>query len=466
MALRRRPRLTRAQVWSVTGFSAAMACGTTAFAVLQGNILAIFLKRIEFSSVLIGTLFLVIQLMSLIQVWGARYVDRHGCKRLLMLFWAVAPLGALPLILYPHVLGGVGKSWAVVGVFIGAGAYAFANFIAGSGWIPIMRQNLPQERAAELVGLTNGVSLFLACCATFGLSFLFGKKTPIGSFQVLFVVAAFAAALRALFVSRVRDAEPAPVAAPEKLAYDLRRIWQHLDFRRVIIFIAVSHFAIGITIPFRSPYIMDLGFSDRFAAVATVTVILGMYGLAAWGWGRLADRYGSRGAYILGGTGAVLGNLLMLLPWDSGYLSGLVILLALGASAASWGGIDAGNIRRLFIIVPRKNQSLYMVIYLIGMNVSLAVGSFVGGVLLKVFEHILPGVLGKDSLPPAVEYRALFVVAATLITLSILYARRMRRLKEVSTPRLLLHLRLRTQRRLTTGFLGAFLRFRVGKPNK
>ena len=382
-----------------------------------------------------------------------------------MVFWSLCPIAALPLIFYPQILGGLGKSWAVAGLFLGTTLYAFMNYTAYSAWMPILRENLPRHRAAEFVGLINAVSLGVACCATFGFSFLFGKQARIEVFQMLFVVAVVLAGLRAWFVRRVRDMAPQPLEETQNLRHDLGKIWRNVRFRRLMIFVAMSLFGVGITIPFRAHYIIDLGHSDWFAAIATVTVILGLYGLASWGWGRLADRYGSRGVYILGGSGVVLGHLIMLLPWNSSYLSGVLILLGLGMNAASWAGLESGNIRRLFTIVPRKNQSLYMVCHLMATNIFLAIGNFVGGVLLTLFRRVLPAMLGEDALPPAAEYRALFLVAAGILALSVLYSRTMGRLKEVSTPRMLLHLRLRTQRRLTSGLAATFLRFRPRKRN-
>ncbi len=66
----------------------------------------------------------------------------------------------------------------------------------------------------------------------------------------------------------------------------------------------------------------------------------------------------------------------------------------------------------------------------------------------------------------AMEYRILFGLTTLLMLLATLYSRHMRDMKEISSPRLLLHLRLRTQRRFTLGLAGVALRLRRNRNRK
>lgn len=249
-----------------------------------------------------------------------------------------------------------------------------------------------------------------------------------------------------------------PDAQPQPLKEEIGTLWRNVAYRRVAIFTLIAWGGVGISQAFRPLYITELGFSARFAALVTTPVVLGAYGLASQGWGRLADKYGSKGVYALAGAGVVVAHLLLALPTDNGVLSGAFFAAGLALSGAAWGGFDSANLRRLFNVVPQKRQSMYLAAYSLVACIMSSLGSFLGGLLLGLLRSLIRISEGAAGFERALDYRLLFLTTAVLIAAAVAYSRRMQALQETDAGRLLLYLRIRTQRYVMSGIPGDVLR--------
>lgn len=444
---------------AVRALTCATSCGIVTWHIFFGNFLSLFVDRVGFSPFLIGTLFLAIQLPTITQIAAARYVDVHGGKRLAVLLYGFGPISLFLLLLAPQAGDRLGAWTLTAGVFAGLFAFSLCNNIAAAGWIPLLRHNLPEGRRIELFGRLNAVGTLsgmavLLACGTF-----VRTHNDVWRYQAIFLIAALIAAARAAFVRPLTDVDRIAPEARRPLWNDLRGVWENLLFRRLILFICLTYFGAGIMLPFRPLYVKALGYSEYFAFVATVPWVLAAYAIPARGWGRLADRFGSRSVYGLAGAGVVAAWLLLASVRGHGAIERVLVLAALGMQVAFWGGLDAGNFYRLFAVVPAENQSLYMSFYTIATAGALSVGSFAGGAIVALTRRWAPG--WRDI--PGMDYRMTFFTAAFLMLLGILYSHRMKNLEERSTPDLIMHLRWRTQRMLTLGAAEAFIRLR-GRP--
>lgn len=457
---RRKKKLTRQRRRLLRAFAATTACGIVGWHILFGNVLSLFCHQLGFAPAVIGMLFLAIQAPTMVQIWAARYFDRHGCKPLTIRLFHWGPVLLIPLLVAPQ-LGELLGSWATVAaVFLSLLGFALVNNWANAGWMPLLRFNLPEKGRLQMVGRINQVGMVVGLGVLIGCVLIVsGSDTPLWRYQMIFLIAVVVMALRANFLSAVQDVETLPAPVPRDLWSDLGVVWADLPFRRLMTYIAMTFFATGLVVPFRPLYLKALGFSDRFAYVLTVPFIVGIYSLAARSWGWVVDRYGSRGTYGLAGIGAIAGTALMLLPRGNSLLDAFFAVAGIGLLLSVWPGIDAANILRMFTIVPRENQSLYMAFYTICTAGATAGGAFVGGLIVRLVRTVAP-----QSVAGAHDFRVMFLISATLLVGATLYTRKMRDLHEISPPQLLLHLRLRTQRRLTQGVAGAFIRFRR-RPN-
>jgi len=147
----------------------------------------------------------------------------------------------------------------------------------------------------------------------------------------------------------------------------------------------------------------------------------------------------------------------MALPTGHTHKDAVLFCLGIFLVASCWGGIDAGNTRRLYTMAPERNQSLYLVLYTLTASMALSIGAFLGGVIVKVVRAyaVEPGATGWGN---ALDYRVLFLCAAALIVLGIGYSRRMLAMDEIPTARLMIFLRLRMQRWLMTDMPGTIVR--------
>jgi len=440
------------------GLTIAATGGTIAYAAVMGNFLALFANQLGFGPMLIGLLFLAVQAPALLQVFMAGYLDRHGGKVIVTRMFLVSSLALLPMIVAPQISNWLGPVAAVIAVFLAVLGYSLSNVPLGAAWYPLLRANLPDNRITGLIGRMNAVIMAFALTAMVLCGLFLGQEAPLWRYQLIFLMGALLAGLRGVGFHPVKDLETTPSLRPGPLWDELKLLWRDEPYRRVILFSLLAWLGIGLSLPFRPLFITALGFSPRFAALLTVPLVLGAYGAASQTWGMLTDRYGSRGAYALAGVGIVIAQLLMALPTTNHWTSGVIFAVALSLTAAAWGGFDAANMRRLFTIVPRQRQSLYLAVYIITINVSLSVGSFLGGVVVKVMRAVAPEAAGSAGFAHALDYRILYLLSAVAVMLSTVYSRRMLAMKETGAGRLLLYFRIRTQRFIMNGVAGDVFR--------
>ena len=450
----------------VWGFALAAGAGSVAYNVLLGNFMVLFVHRIGFSPLLIGLVCLLVRLATLFQIWAGRYVDRHGCKKPLISAFAWGPILLVPFIFAPQFGRWLGEWATVTSVLLGLTTYVLVTYIAQAAWFPLLRHNLPPHRSMELVGRITQLAMLFGVIATAGFALMLTERPSVWRYQAIFIATALIAMARALWVRKVNDVPPLVDGAPEPVYKDLRGILSDLPFRRLLIFVAISYAAAGMVVPFRPLYVVALGFSERFAAILTVALIGASYAIVCRAWGILADRYGSRGIYVLAGVIVTVAHGIAVLPRRAGLLDAAILALGLMAVAVGWAGLDAANVRRLFVTVPRRNQALYMVVYVIVADISMAIGSFVGGVCVKAVQVLSGKAEDTGWFALALEYRVLFLVGAALTVIAVGYSRRMLDLKEISAPRLLSQIRLRTQRWLMNGGPAVFLRFRQDEEDR
>lgn len=448
------------------GLATAAACGTVAFHAMLSNFLSLFAHQMQLTPAMIGLLFLTVQAPAVLQVLIARHVDHHGGKRLAMMAFLWSPLTVLPLILSPQIGFKFGHGAAVFAIFAGVIAYALWNASVSAAWMPLMRANLPGGQMTEMVGAMNRAAMLSSLFATLAFSFFLGESPELWRFQVIFIVGAVVAGARGLYFRHVRDVEVHPNAPREPLWDGLRALWANEPYRRLIIFTALAYTAGGLVGPFRPLFITAMGFSERFAAILTLPLVVGVFGLMSPVWGALADRYGSRGVYVIGGVGVMLGHLVLVLPTGHTWGDGALMALSLLLGAAFWGGFDSGNVRRLFTVVPKQRQSLYMAVYMLVSGGCIALGSFFGGQIIRFVRIIYREPAGATGFDHCMDQRILYLVAAACTVLAIGYSRRMLDLPEMSASRLLLYMRIRTQRMLTSGLPGDLWRWMMPDEEK
>ena len=442
------------------------ACGILVYFALYSSVLWLFVERLGFSSSLIGALSFAIQMPIFVQLWAARHADRHGAKAMMATFLLWGPLTLLPFLFAPE-LGKWLGSWATVtGVFAGMIGYGITTFIAFAAWAALVRRNVPERRASEMVGRMSQIGMAVSVVATFGFGCFLGKNPELWRFKAIFLFGAGLAILRIIWLKKVRDIEPASAKHPTTLWADLKKTWSNRPFWRLVLFAIHSHITLGILAPFRPLYVKALGCTDWFAVTATLPCILAAYGVVAHAWGILADRYGSRSVYVLAGSVGILGQLVLILPQNNSIPNGTLLLVGLMMYPMAIAGIEAGNTRRLFTVVPQENQSLFMSIMTIAMVAGMAIGGLLGGIFLDCVRPLLPETAGGNWFARGLEYRLLFLLSAGITIAATGYSRRMRDLKEISTPRMLLYMRLRAQRWLMRGRGAALFGLRRNRTNE
>ena len=406
---------------------------------LGGSFLPLYVRHLGFDAVQIGALASVRQFTTIARVISARFMDRHGCKRIMTTFLLLSPLGLIPFIAAPQIGRWLGPRTVLPAVFIGVVIHVLTKNVAMTGWRPMFRANVPLERSGSTFSRIVRPARMVTLVAVVVMSFLLNDEAGVRQFQFVFLFFAVIAFLRPLPLLGVRDAEPNR-KPPKPLWKDLRRIWRNKPFRQIMILSAVWCFCGGLAQPFRVLFIRELGFSSTFAVIANTGVLLAASALALPFWGFVADRYGTRGMYGLAGTGVVLGHALLLLPNDAGRVDVALILGATALISASSGALMVANFRRILTVAPQENQSLYMVSQPVFASVAQSIGLFSGGYLLAFARTFADRLALPEYFLPSAQYRLLFAVTAALFVLYVALSQVLGDRSEMSAARLFSHL--------------------------
>lgn len=438
-------------------FAGAAALGQVAFQVLRNNFLTLYASRLGFSTGLIGILVSTGYMATVVRIWGARRADRLGCKKQMIPLVMWGPLTLLPLILAPQIGRWFGREVMILSLFVSVMSHAAIASFALVGWRPLLRRNLPSGKAIELLGVIYRAARICSVVVLVALSLLLGRDAALRQFQVVFFLAALAASLRAFFLRDLKDVEVRAHDLPLSLRKDIVAILANPYFRRLLTITAAWYFAAGLMATYRPLYLKELGFSDTFTVLVTSGLLVATVGVTMPFWGRLSDKYGSRGVYTLAAVGAAVGNIILAQPRADRFIDGVPVVLGIGLIAVAGGAFLAADTRRVFTITPRRNQSLYMMVHLVTMTSSFAAAVFLGGQLLGGLAAWIPTDVIPCHFAEAPHYRCGFLISAAVFAAVAVLTQTLRDLKEVSAARLLFYMRLRAQRRLMSLWPGSLL---------
>ncbi len=260
--------------------------------------------------------------------------------------------------------------------------YTVAGSFATPAWNSWMGDLVEENRRGRYFGYRNKVIGFFAFASIFAAGFIlnaFTKINPFVGFGIIFSIALTARLISFFYVKRMY--EPSYIIQ-KKDTFSIIGFTKRLrktNYGRFVIFIFFYRFAVSISAPFFTVYMLrDLGFSywtfTLITGVATVTSFLTMTY-----WGRYGDKFGNK--KVLTVTSLIIPTLPIL--WIFSYTARYLFFVQL-FSGFVWAGFNLSSANFIFDAVPAAKRVRCNAYFNVFYGVSIFLGASLGGYFTKI----------------------------------------------------------------------------------
>jgi hypothetical protein len=340
------------------------ACSQVRDSLLSGPLLVGFALLLGASNAGVGLLSALAPATQVLQLPTVALIERWRMRKALCLLAAsFARLAWLGILTIPWLVPTEARAPALFALLIVAAAF---GTVSGAAWNPWIRDFLPEEvrtrafarRMAIATAIGAGLSL-LAGLAVDGLGARFNSATK--GYVVVLGAGAIAALLGLYFLSRI----PEPIMPPathRPWADIMRAPLRHREFRALMAFLAIWTFAVNLSTPFFTVYLLrrlqlPMSAVIAFAVLSQVTAAIFLRA-----WAVVADRFStltvlrvSCAGFLLSVAGWPLVGLAQT-PWF--VLTGLAVIHVVGGLTTAGVNLASGTVA--MEIAPRGAAAGYL----------------------------------------------------------------------------------------------------------
>ncbi len=405
--------------------------GTYFFTVCLGPVFTLFLLKIGAREKIIGMLSVLPSLTGITSLWMVKNVAGNPNISFIRSAWSMLAVEFcfMPLFLFansiPHTAVLVMFSFLLCLFYFFMQQYVYA-------WFPVISSLIHDNERGYFLGILRisltltGYTLLQVCSKMLGLD-----PAYIRFFYVTLMIVVFSIPFP-VCLSKARLPEVKKVSSQQiNLIYEFITILKNKDLRTYFKYLSLWTFISGIIGPFLIPfYKTELHMSSSFCVVLASANTLG-YGLSAFGWGKLADRYGSRYVLFVSCILAIFHlSVLMhihLLPVDLVKMYAMVCSFLGGVVLA--GQLMGDTTRRMALAPQERSFSYFAFMLVFGAQLPVLVASPVAGFLIQRYRHLRVGFYGI--------YQLVIFVTVFLYIVLLWQISRMRPLKEKPVMELL-----------------------------
>jgi len=363
-----------------------------------GAMLTAFLLTLGASELQIGLVAAFPLLFGMVQPLGAEIIRRNGGWRKPVCLGGVLvdDLIWIPVIIVT-LLYSPPAAVALIVVLLGVGQ--LANSFVGVAWTSWISDLIPPRLRGRYFGTRNFIchSLGAGTAVIAGVFIERSEADPIHPFLVIIGLGVVFRLVSLAFLSR----QPEPTPAKSADGGFMRQIAQplsHHGFRRFILFGMIWGFAVHISAPFFTVFMMrsaDVSVATvmAFASLGTIANLVGQKF-----WGPMCDRYGDRQMLLLAGIVITFQPFFWLFASDVGFGFYLMMILSM-TGGFSWGGYLLAVNNLMMRLAPETGKTSYFAVQAALGGLFGAIGPFVGGLMadhLMFAGSFIPGWMFAD----------------------------------------------------------------------
>ncbi len=205
------------------------------FQVMMGTPVILFAKSLGASSTILGIISAFTPIMTMLQLAGARKLEKHGYREFVLMGWGARTIfifvvAAIPLM---NFLGTNAKLFILVGTLL---IYNCLRGITSAGWLPWMTALIPEESRGRFLSLDQ-LFQYIGSLITVSVSgFLMHGKTESWEFVLLFFLSALNAIMSLLFIQRIPDVKRSDTLKKSAAHVPWAAMLRYAPFLRLVIF--------------------------------------------------------------------------------------------------------------------------------------------------------------------------------------------------------------------------------------
>jgi MFS family permease len=355
---------------------------TMSFTIVLSTPMLLYFKRLDASATVLGIVVALPNLLNILQIPAAQFVEKMGYRAFVLRGWLVRALFIMAMAVVPLLPVKIDATTRIALMLFLLFAYNASRGISLCGFLPWVTHWIPEPVRGRYVSRDQMWSA-VATLLTMILAAVYLTK-PEARFSYAFIFfASFVTALSSLlFLRRIPDVPvPPPVASQEKVPY--KQMLLHPPFLKILIYDAVLLTALAGSSVFWIPFLRDtFGASDAFILWMMVAWSVVMT-VSLWGFGHLIDRVGSRPLLGLGTVSFIIHFSLWgalaarVLPFNWVTLGAIQLTSGIGNSL-----YNLANTRLVMATVPPMGRSHFFALFTVVTSLVLGVLPVFWGILL------------------------------------------------------------------------------------
>jgi MFS family permease len=363
---------------------------TVSFQLLSGNIITLYVLRLQGGSFLVGALAAFTSLSPVMVLAGRPLVPRMKATTLMGVFWVLRYILMLPLLFSPAFSLTGFRELAISLVTLGVLGFNVARGIAITTFNPILAELAGSKDRGEYIAFIQLLINIAAPLVGIAMAVLLGAAAPLGMYAAFFAVGILSGLGASGLVFKLPEPVGFSAQVSDSLFTTLKKAFASRSFTRYIASLFAVFFVMSMAGPFLIVYLKEV-YAAGDSYVVIITVIGGLGAIAmALASGLAIDRLGAKPLFFFftAATTISLFPLTASPPLPSPVLlwifsSGIFFLFSMGSS----GSANAAQTYFFSITSSRENLNLG-ILYQLVTGVAGAAGSLAGGTFLSWLERI------------------------------------------------------------------------------
>jgi MFS family permease len=360
---------------------------TMSFTIVLSTPMLLYFKRLDASATVLGIVVALPNLLNILQIPAAQFVEKMGYRAFVLRGWLVRALFILAMALVPLLPAKIDATTRIALMLFLLFAYNASRGISLCGFLPWVTHWIPEPVRGRYVSRDQMWSA-VATLVTMILAAVYLTKPEARlSYAFLFLASSVTALVSLLFLRRIPDV-PVPqrdsqAGTPVPPNVPWKEMLLYPPFLKILIYDGVLLTALAGSSVFWIPFLRDtFGASDAFILWMMVAWSVVMT-VSLWGFGHLIDRVGSRPLLGLGTVSFIIHFSLWgalaarVLPFNWVTLGAIQLTSGIGNSL-----YNLANTRLVMATVPPMGRSHFFALFTVVTSLVLGVLPVFWGILL------------------------------------------------------------------------------------
>jgi len=386
--------------WARRTFNIFNLFNSFSFVFVSGSIITLFALRMGASTSIIGLLNALVYITFFMLPLGKRMVRHTSIIKVFGWGWVIRYIALLPILFAPLFASRGQTELAILVLILGTAGFHISRGVAMIGNNPVLgllssgggdKPRSDQGRYLVNVSVVNSVAAILANIV---LAFLLGEQASLWTYAIAIGIGIISGLVGCIFLFKVPEPDAFSSNDSPSLWDATRQALLKPDFRAFIFTFMLLSFLSGMGRSFLPVYAKKV-FTQGDDAIMVYSIVAALGSIAMGLITRLVvDRLGSKPLFIIYSAIGLISFLPIAIIPNSGAMMAAPAMIGFFLSVihflSSFGFAGEENAAQVYYfgLVPKEKMLDLAVIYNLAYGIGGALGSFLGGGILEVFDNL------------------------------------------------------------------------------